>query len=64
MSKKAHQNLKFINHEIAARLIMPENDDDTERILLSRSKKLKAIVKQSRAAAKQSEVVSLEEAFG
>jgi PHD/YefM family antitoxin component YafN of YafNO toxin-antitoxin module len=52
------------NGKTAAILIVPENDDDAERILLSRSKKLKAILEQSRAAAKRGDVVSLEEAFG
>jgi hypothetical protein len=44
-------------------LIVPENDDDLERLLLSRSKKLKAILEQSREQAKRGEVVSLEQAF-
>jgi prevent-host-death family protein len=51
------------NGRTAAVLIVPENDDDLERLLLSRSKKLKAILEQSREQAKRGEVVSLEQAF-
>jgi prevent-host-death family protein len=51
------------NGRTAAVLIVPENDDDLERLLLSRSKKLKAILEQSRSEAGRGEVVSLEEAF-
>ena len=39
------------------------NDDDLERILLSRSKRLKRILTDSRAAAARGETVSLDEAF-
>jgi prevent-host-death family protein len=51
------------NGRTAAVLIVPENDDDLERLLLSRSKKLKAILEQSREQAKRGEIVSLEQAF-
>ena len=51
------------NGRTAAVLIVPENDDDLERLLLSRSKKLKAILEVSREQAKRGEVVSLEAAF-
>ena len=51
------------NGRTAAVLIVPENDDDLERLLLSRSKKLKAILEQSRFEARRGEVISLEEAF-
>jgi antitoxin YefM len=51
------------NGKAAAVLIVPENDDDLERLLLSRSKTLKAILQKSREEAKRGEVVSLEEAF-
>ena len=51
------------NGRTAAVLIVPENDDDLERLLLSRSKKLKAILEVSRKQAKRGEVVSLEAAF-
>jgi prevent-host-death family protein len=50
------------NGKTAAVLIVPENDDDLERILLSRSKRLKRILTDSRAAAR-GETVSLDEAF-
>ena len=51
------------NGRTAAVLIVPEDDDDLERLLLSRSKNLKAILERSREQAKRGEVVSLEEAF-
>ena len=51
------------NGRTAAVLIVPENDDDLERLLLSRSKKLKSILEVSRKQAKRGEVISLEAAF-
>ena len=51
------------NGKTAAVLIVPENDDDLERILLSHSKQFKRILADSRAAAARGETVSLEEAF-
>jgi hypothetical protein len=39
------------------------NDDDLERILVSRFKQLKRILTDSRAAAARGETVSLDEAF-
>ena len=51
------------NGRTAAVLIVPEDDDDLERLLLSRSKNPKAILERSREQAKRGEVVSLEEAF-
>ena len=51
------------NGRAAAVMIVPENEDDLERLLLSRSKRLKSLLEESRAAGQRGEVVTLEAAF-
>ena len=49
--------------DMTAVVIVPESEDDLERLLLSRSKRLKGLLEASRAAGKRGEVVTLEAAF-
>ena len=51
------------NGRAAAVMIVPESEDDLERLLLSRSKRLKSLLEASRAAARRGDVVTLEAAF-
>lgn len=51
------------NGKTAALLIVPEDDLDLERLLLSRSQMLQAVLRERREEIKRGETVSLEEAF-
>ena len=43
--------------------LIKKAEDDLERLLLSRSKQLKSLLEESRAAGQRGEVVTLEAAF-
>jgi hypothetical protein len=45
-------------------LIVPEDDLDLERLLLSRSQMLQDVLHERREEIKRGETISLEEAFG
>ena len=49
--------------DTAAVVIVPKDEDDLERLLLSRSKRLKTLLEASRAVGKRGDVVTLEAAF-
>jgi prevent-host-death family protein len=51
------------NGRTAAVLIVPRDDDDLERLLIARSKRVQQLIEDSRAAARRGETVTLEEAF-
>ncbi len=51
------------NGKTATVLIVPENDADLERLLLSRSQTLQDVLRERREEIKRGETITLEEAF-
>jgi prevent-host-death family protein len=51
------------NGKTAAVLIVPEDDADLERLLLSRSQTLQDVLRERRKEIKRGETITLEEAF-
>jgi prevent-host-death family protein len=51
------------NGKTAAVLIVPEDDADLERLLLSRSQTLQDVLRECREEIRRGETISLEEAF-
>ena len=51
------------NGKTAAVLIVPEDDADLERLLLSRSQTLQDVLRERREEIKRGETITLEEAF-
>ena len=51
------------NGKTAALLIVPEDDQDLERLLLSRSQMLQNVLTKRREEIRRGEIISLEEAF-
>jgi prevent-host-death family protein len=51
------------NGKTAAVLIVPEDDVDLERLLLSRSQTLQDVLRECREEIRRGETISLEEAF-
>ena len=51
------------NSKTAALLIVPEDDFDLERLLLSRSQMLQDVLRERREEIRCGEVISLEDAF-
>ncbi len=51
------------NGKTAALLIVPEDDQDLERLLLSRSQMLQDVLQKRREEIRRGEIISLEEAF-
>jgi prevent-host-death family protein len=51
------------NGKTAAVLIVPEDDADLERLLLSRSQTLQDVLRERREEIKRGESITLEEAF-
>ncbi len=51
------------NGKTAAVLIVPEDDADLERLLLSRSQTLQDLLRERREEIKRGETITLEEAF-
>jgi prevent-host-death family protein len=51
------------NGKTAAILIVPEDDADLERLLLSRSQTLQELLRERREEIKRGETITLEEAF-
>ena len=63
--KDAKNNPTIItkNGKTAALLIVPEDDLDLERLLLSRSQMLQDVLRERREEIKGGETITLEEAF-